>query len=344
MWTIISTAALCAAICALLIGVYARQIGELTDLIDHPDKVGGRKRHKTATPIVGGIALFFASWIGLGAMWLVSGMPAPLLGIAVASTAMFLMGFVDDRSGLSAILRLLGGAVVLLLVMILVPDLTIHFLLFSGQSEFINLVGVWGTIFSLICLLGFQNAVNMADGKNGFILGQAMAWTLILGIRVPSFLPLLAPMAAALVVLMWFNMKDKLFLGDNGSYALSTFYGLLAILIWNDSFTNLRADDLALVFALPVFDTLRLIFQRMLKRRSPFTPGRDHLHHYLTMRWGWPKPLPYILLLVLIPNLGAILLPGTALWWLIASLFAYALVLYLCMRRRKIKVYIEKVL
>jgi hypothetical protein len=30
---------------------------------------------------------------------------------------------------------------------------------------------------TLICLVGFLNAVNMADGKNGLVIGQALIWS-----------------------------------------------------------------------------------------------------------------------------------------------------------------------
>ena len=83
------------------------------------------------------------------------------------------------------------------------------------------------------------------------------------------------------------------------------------------------ADDVALIFAVPVFDTLRLIVHRLAKGKSPFTPGRDHLHHYLYARWGWPRPLSWVLMLVAVPNLLAILLPGTGIIWLGVTLIGY---------------------
>jgi UDP-GlcNAc:undecaprenyl-phosphate GlcNAc-1-phosphate transferase len=101
-------------------------------------------------------------------------------------------------------------------------------------------------------------------------------------------------------------------------------FGLLGIYAWNHGFADMRADDVALIFAVPVFDTLRLIVWRLAQGKSPFTPGRDHLHHYLYARWGWPRPLPWLLALVAIPNYLAVLVPGTALLWLLFTLVAYA--------------------
>ena len=52
----------------------------------------------------------------------------------------------------------------------------------------------------------------------------------MLGFRLPPTLaPVLAATGAALTVMLWFNMRKRLFLGDSGSYAISGMFGLLAI-------------------------------------------------------------------------------------------------------------------
>jgi UDP-GlcNAc:undecaprenyl-phosphate GlcNAc-1-phosphate transferase len=210
-----------------------------------------------------------------------------------------------------------------------VPEFAVTFLRFSGQHQLILLEGLAGIGFSLLCFVGLLNAVNMADGKNGLVIGQALLWSAILYPRLPEparFLVL--AVGAALAVLLVFNLRGRLFLGDGGSYGLSAIFGLLAIYAWNQGFDRMRADDVALIFAVPVFDTLRLIAHRLAQGKSPFTPGRDHLHHYLHARWGWPRPLPWVLALVALPNMAALLWPGTAWIWLLVTLAGYLLLLW----------------
>lgn len=319
--------ALLGALSALGIGLFAARIGDTLGLMDYPDVSGGRKLHARPTPLVGGVALVLAVALAVGVSLLLtpnSVSEPTLVWLLLSVAGLALVGMLDDRFGLTARIRLAAAALVLTAALSQVPDFSVSFLLFSGQSSLFLMPGLLGVGFTLLCFVGLLNAVNMADGKNGLVIGQAVIWSLVLLVRAPaSTLPIIACVAGALVVLFWFNMRGKLFLGDGGSYALSALFGLLAIHAWNHGFADMRADDVALLFAVPVFDTLRLIVHRLSQGKSPFTPGRDHLHHYLYTRWGWPRPLPWVLALVAIPNFAAILLPGTGLFWLMVTLAGY---------------------
>jgi UDP-GlcNAc:undecaprenyl-phosphate GlcNAc-1-phosphate transferase len=310
----------------------AAAIGTRFGLLDFPDPDGGRKQHAAVTPLVGGLAVVGATLLAAAGLAL---MPDPgidrsmLLWFIATVVGMFIIGASDDRFGLTAPTRLAAASAILLTAIAKVPDFSVSFLLFAGQGELVLLPGYAGIAFTLLCFVGFLNAVNMADGKNGLVLGQAMIWAAILYLRLPAAMsPLILAIGAALAITFVFNMRGKLFLGDGGSYGLSAMFGLLAIYAWNHGFADMRADDIALIFAVPVFDTLRLILQRSLQKKSPFTPGRDHLHHYLYTRWGWPKPLPWVLALVAIPNFAAVMTPGTGLIWLGLTLLGYGALLW----------------
>ncbi len=326
--TVLCTAA--ALVFALLVALTAMPLGRTLGLLDFPDADGGRKRHARVTPLVGGIGVALAVAVSaVLARWLGDGSaPAPALHLAwlaATVTAMFLIGATDDRFHLSPKLRLFVAVVVLLLVVSYAPDFSLSFLRFAGQDQ-LWLLGRGGDAFTLLCLVGLLNAVNMADGKNGLVLGLGMIWTLVLALHAPSTIqPVLAGTGMALAVMWGFNMAGKLFLGDGGSYAISALFGLLGIYVYNHGFDALRADDVALLFAIPVFDTIRLMIVRGLKGRSPFEPDRDHLHHHLFAAIGWPRGLWVYLALVAVPNFAAAMMPGSGVMWLAVSAVAYAL-------------------
>ena len=327
-----AVAALAGGALAAGVGFNARAVGERLSLMDYPDPSGGRKLHLTITPLVGGLVV--AGAVALGTSLALALGPGPalrslLLWYAAVVVGLALIGLADDRFGLSPGVRLGLAAALLLLGSADVPDFQIMFMRFADAPRIFPLIGWSGIVFTLICLVGFLNAVNMADGKNGLVIGQALIWSAALAWRLPSpLLPPLAALATALAVLFVFNMRGRLFLGDSGSYGLSAAFGLLAVVAWNNGFADMNAEDVALIFALPVFDTLRLIVMRMARGLSPFTPGRDHLHHYLHARWGWPRPLSWVLLLSACTNLGAILLPGTGFAWLGLAFAGYAGLLF----------------
>ena len=317
------TAAL-ALVIALLIGANADRIANRLGLLDYPDTNGGRKRHAKVTPLVGGLAVAIVSVAA--ALIVRAALPPPTLHLswlAGAVTVMFTIGAIDDRFHLSPILRLAAAIAVLGLVINYVPDFRLSFVRFSGQPA-LWLLGSIGRGFTLLCLLGLLNAVNLADGKNGIVAGMGLVWTVVIAAHMPVvMLPLLAAVGVVLLVIGGFNMAGRLFLGDGGCYAISTLFGLFAIYAYNHDFEVMRADDVAVIFAIPVFDTVRLMTVRIIRRRSPFEGDRDHLHHHLYEWVGWPKGLAVYLAMVALPNAGALIWPGTGLFWLPASLAIY---------------------
>jgi len=321
---------------AFLVGHFAQPLGKALRLLDFPDIVGGRKLHADITPLVGGLGVIGAALLAIAALLVLQAPPASaatLLWFSITVFGMFVVGAADDRFGLTAPFRLAFGTALLLLAIAQVPDFQLNFLLFAGQGQLVLMPGLIGVGFTLLCLVGLLNAVNMADGKNGLVIGQALIWAGVLMVRLPvEMLPLMVAIAAALAVLLHYNMRGRLFMGDGGSYGLSAMFGLLAIYAWNRGFADMHADDLALIFAVPVYDTLRLIVHRIAVGKTPFTAGRDHLHHYLYARWGWPRPLPWVLALVAIPNLGAILLPGTGVIWLGVTFIGYLALVWASIR------------
>ncbi len=322
---------------SLAIGRHAMTIGRFLGVLDWPDPEGGRKRHDTVTPLVGGIAVVMSVLGALGVMAIIdprwTGLTAMhMRWFALAVFAMLATGMADDRFGLGPRLRIVFGLVVFTLVALNAPDFRVGFLSFGGAGQ-VWIIGVGETVFTVACLVGLLNAVNMADGKNGLVTGLALLWTLLLWLAAPPALsPVCAALAVSLAIVFAFNMRGQLFLGDAGSYGISAIVGLLAIYVYNHEFALWHAERVALLFALPVLDTLRLITARTLRGGSPFAADRDHLHHHIAFRWGWPRGLAVYLALVAVPNLAVLALPKAGMALLLVSALAYMAVLVLSTR------------
>lgn len=306
---------------ALAICTFARRIGRALSVIDMPSGQGGRKTHRVPTPLVGGLAIFVPVASGLVLCSGDYGFLGPLAG---CYAAMLILGLLDDRQHISPYWRLGLAAAFLAVTLVLAPDLGLQFLLFSFLDQPLFLEG-WGAPFSILCLIGLQNAVNMADGKNGIVLGMTLIWSLtMLWVAGPALAAPLLLLAVSVSVVLGFNLRGKLFIGDSGSYSLSILIGLLSIALANHRFAQVQADLVVVWFLVPVLDCLRLILTRSLQGRGPFSPDRTHLHHYLyAVTPSWRYGLTIYLSLVGMPIVLSLAWPELTLLWLLAGAAAY---------------------
>jgi|APSaa5957512535_1039671.scaffolds.fasta_scaffold54301_2 UDP-GlcNAc:undecaprenyl-phosphate/decaprenyl-phosphate GlcNAc-1-phosphate transferase len=295
-----------AGLFAMVVCVFGPAIGRRLHVMDSPD--GQRKFHAEPTPLVAGIAVMVPP-IVLGLVQAQVSVWRPLyLAIALVSAFFVILGYLDDRRHIRALLRLAISAVAVGAVIWMVPGLAVTVLSFSFDDAVPPIIlGPWvGLLFSVLCLVGLQNAANMADGKNGLVIGISLIWTLLMFAYAPDHIhPLLIVLTITLAVSLAFNLSGKVFLGDAGTYGLSVILGLVALYSYNVGFATFPADAAALMFLIPVVDTLRLIVARGIKGRSPFSPDREHLHHILLSLMPWHWALTIYLALVGLPSLIA---------------------------------------
>lgn len=299
----------CALAWTLTIWLCSRSlsIGTRLRLLDVPM---GRKRHAKPTPLLGGVVLIGVV-VPVGIAWATLFAPTEwqsTLYVWLAATAlMTMLGLADDRHDLSPSVRLILSFLVLITVAFFDPAFNVRFLDFSTLNFAIGFGSViFAGAFTAFCCVGLANAINMADGKNGLVLGLSLAWVALLTLRAPAPLwPICAVLISTLVVLLAFNLSGRLFLGDGGSYGFATCIALLSILIYNfrseDGGRLVWADELMLLFFLPVVDSIRVVVSRVFRGLSPMAAGRDHLHHHLQDKFGWPGGLLVYFMLALLP-------------------------------------------
>jgi UDP-GlcNAc:undecaprenyl-phosphate GlcNAc-1-phosphate transferase len=97
----------------------------------------------------------------------------------------------------------------------------------------------------------------------------------------------------ALCGFLVFNFHpSKMFMGDTGSQFLGLFLAVMGIdNCWNNptsplvnGFPIANIVIVALVFLLPLTDTISVVVNRMKEGRSPFIGGKDHTTHHLFFR------------------------------------------------------------
>ncbi len=310
---------------SLLICLAARPLGRMAGVLDVPD--GKRKTHARTTPLIGGVAAMFPVTVMCAYLAATTAYLPFYATLGVSALAFLLVGLVDDRGQIRPLFRLILSTALCYGAVLAVPALRVDFLLFSFYPHLLA-PEAWVLLpFTVVCLVGLQNATNMADGKDGLAIGLSLLWTALLLAYAPDHLrPLLLVLAVGLGITLAFNLNGRLFLGDSGSYSISAFVGLVTVYCYHVGFPVLRADAVALWFLIPVVDCLRLMAVRLTMGRSPFSSDQNHLHHVL-MRWmPWRWGLPFYLALVGLPSMLAHWLPSLTVLWALGVLVVYGFV------------------
>ena len=298
---------LAAVFATVVLSQFAVPICTALGLLDTPDE---RKKHKRSTPLMGGIVLLAAFLPAAFALAITSAAPNHLFKLTIwllAVAWITVIGLLDDRHSLSPRLRLILSFLVFGFAAFIEPIYNVRILDFVQPAFSIGLGSRWLAIgFTILCCVGLVNAVNMADGKDGLVIGLCFGWLGLLAWRAPYvFVPMIALLMAILAVLLVYNLRGKLFLGDGGAYGLAGAIAILAIAIYNSPGQHatraMSADELMLLFAVPVIDSFRLTYKRIKRGQSPMAADRDHLHHHLLNRFGWPAGLCIYWAIALLP-------------------------------------------
>ena len=139
-------------------------------------------------------------------------------------------------------------------------------------------------IFTVFCIVGLINAVNLIDGVHGLSLGVCIVMSLSFFLiarkvgdaELASFGVLLA---AASFGLMVFNYPfGKIFLGDSGAYLMGLIIAWVMILLAM-RYENVSKWSLLAIASWPVMETIFSIVRRKLTRRPADRPDRMHFHH-----------------------------------------------------------------
>lgn len=290
-------ASLAAGAASLAAIVVLRRYAEPLGLLDHP---GHRKLHADSVPLVGGLAIFAGVLIGA----LVAHHQLPFFAQVLLGTSAVLVfvGAIDDRHDLSVRIRLVVQTVAIL-VMIGTTGVYIHSLgrLFGHDLT----LGWLGIPLTVIAVIGLVNAFNMMDGIDGLAGGLALvcAAAIMHFANAPpaGALILMALLVVAILPYLATNLGlfgRKIFMGDAGSMLIGYLLSWTLIYLSQQPGSRLSPVDVLWCVALPVLDTLAVMFRRLRERKSPFKPDRGHIHHIL-MGMGLGSRAALIVLLAL---------------------------------------------
>jgi len=205
--------------------------------------------------------------------------------LLAGGTVLMVLGLVDDVRGLGWKIRLGVQTVVA----------TVLVLLGWRISLFIETPWITGPL-SVLWIVGLVNSFNMLDNMDGLSAGVAatsaamLAAVMLLAGDPATHQPqlfvggFLLVIVGALVGFLWHNRPPaKLFMGDAGSYLIGY---LLAMATLTATFAGEDVPVHAVlaplcVLAVPLYDTVTVIWIRLRAGRSPFVGDKSHFSHRL---------------------------------------------------------------
>ena len=312
----------CASCTAIL-----RRLAPKMGLVDHP---GDHRTHEIPTPLGGGIAIYLGLWAPIWLCvavcaaavhgWRPGWVPEALLPHApgvisrlgrlaviwLGATIIAGTGLADDRRSLPALPRFA----------IQIAVAAGLFLCGVRISIFIENPWVVGC-FTVLWIAGLTNAFNWLDNMDGLASGVALivsAILLVVSIQTGQYFvaAVLAPLIGSLLGFLFFNWSPaSIFMGDCGGTLLGFVLGAMSA-----EFTFFRGDRILfpiivplLIFAVPLFDTISVLWIRFREGRPFYIGDNSHFSHRLVdLGMSRPQAVVTVCLVTLALGLGATVL------------------------------------
>jgi UDP-GlcNAc:undecaprenyl-phosphate/decaprenyl-phosphate GlcNAc-1-phosphate transferase len=242
--------------------------------------------HAPPVPRLGGLALaiafvvvnFFAGIVDPSQNSSLLFQPAILL----SCLAMFGIGFIDDLKPLGARKKLLGQVLIAAAVCSFGVGIQTFKIPFTGH---IIPLGPWGSVITVLWLVGITNLINLIDGVDGLAAGIALMLMALLGYvghKTGNLDLVIAGMGGALLGFLRFNFPPaRIYMGDGGAYFLGFQIGVFAIEGSHKGEVMAALAAPLFVLVLPILDVSLAILRRGLRGLPLFRPDRRHLHHHL---------------------------------------------------------------
>lgn len=274
----------------------------------------------------------------------------------ICAGVLVFVGAMDDRFDISVKIRAVVQAVIAVVMMVIAKLHLGSLGYIFGPWELV--LGPFGYFLTLFAVWAAINAFNMVDGIDGLLGGLSSVSFAAMGLilwfdgQISLAMWCFAMIAAILPYIMLnlgiLGRRYKVFMGDAGS-TLIGFTVIWLLLETTQGKTHSISPVTALwIIAIPLMDMVAIMYRRLRKGMSPFSPDRQHIHH-LVMRAGFTSRQAFVLI-----TLAAAILAGVGVTaeyshfvpeWVMLVLFLLAFFLYgYCIKRAwKVARFIKRV-
>jgi len=267
-------------------------VARTKQLYDEPDE---RTAHNIPIPTLGGLAIFTGMLLSM-LMWISPEKMThlhELKYIVAAIIIIFFVGLKDDILITAPLVKFYGQLISATILAILADIRVSNLHGFFGIDAIPYSVSIVLTVLIVIVLI---NSFNFIDGIDGLSSGVGVITAATFGIWFYiaghyQYAIIAAALVGGLISFFKYNVfssANKIFMGDTGSLILGLVMSILVIKFVEFNINSIQlggihsAPSVAFgVLIIPLFDMLRIIFIRVLIKKSPFMPDKNHIHHRL---------------------------------------------------------------
>jgi UDP-GlcNAc:undecaprenyl-phosphate GlcNAc-1-phosphate transferase len=318
----------------LFLFLLVEKFSRLYRVYDYPDKK--RKFHPFPVSLIGGLFIYLNLLIFFLANYFFSLDQENIykdkifLNLLILS-AFFLIGYFDDKKAINPNLKLILMFLLIYLTIFFDKQLLLNYLSLSFLDYKFNIIFLQ-YFLTILCFLLFINALNMIDGINGQA-GSYVIFILIIFVINKIFLTLSIILIVATIFILILNFNNKLYLGSTGTLVLGFLISDLFIKSHN-IYEVFYADEIFLIMIIPGLDLFRLALTRLLNRKHPFKPDRDHIHHLAIKNFSFINSFLFMQVILIFPYLLFLILKNF-IFTIIIVLFTYIFLIYFLKKNEK---------
>jgi len=270
-----------------------------------------RTSHDVNTPTLGGLAIFAGFIISTMVFLYIPDIPYIQYVIA-GIVVVFFIGLKDDVIMIAPMTKFIGQLFAATIIVDL-ADIRLRGLYgLFGITD----IGYYGSdLLTIFVIIAIVNAFNLIDGIDGLAAGVGILASVVFGywffnVGQLQLAIVACAMIGSLLAFFWFNVyskKNKIFMGDIGSLLLGFVMAIFAIKFNDLNAPGSEIDMLRVkaapavsvgILIVPIFDTVRIFFIRILNKRSPFHPDKEHIHHYMLELTGSHIKATFVILFI----------------------------------------------
>ena len=251
------------------------------------DKINSRSSHQSLATRSGGSSIF-SSLFFISVFFYLNNNEIYDFSFLIPIGIMLFVGLYDDIYKLDFKLKFIFQIIVAKIIIdngLIIDNL-------HGIFGVFELSRILGQLFTIFIIVAIINSINFIDGIDG--LAIAVITLFLLSFELFSstssdmiFLTLIILGSVIPLYFLNFRIKNKVFLGDSGSLLLGTVVSIYVLKILSQDYSIKPEYDLnKVIFVIsilsyPIFDIIRIFFLRLYKKKSPFLPDKQHIHHLI---------------------------------------------------------------